>query len=121
MTTTTAIGQPIYQATRTIVTSYDTALAGTGVTGWTAFAATDICAQISGSATSVTATVERSDVDPTLKTAQVAPADSAGFSGDPATGIAPNIYTEPGVGWWRWNITAISGGSVNVSLSGFGP
>lgn len=91
-------------------------------TAWTRFTIGDICAQISGSATAVVATVQRSDVNPSAdgSLAQAAPADATGFTGDPATGIAPNIYSEPGVGWWRVNVTTVTGGTVHASLSGLG-
>lgn len=91
-------------------------------TPWTRFVACDICAQVSGSASAVVAVVQRSDVNPGADgaLAQAAPADATGFTGNPTTGIAPNIYTEPGVGWWRINVTTVTAGTVRASLSGIG-
>ncbi len=95
--------------------------AATGVfaTDWQRFVACDIVAQVSGTATSVVAVIERSATNPdTDEDYTVAPADLTGLTGDLTTGVPPNIYTEPGVGWWRVNVTTNSGGSCTASLSG---
>lgn len=96
-------------------------------TDWHQFVNTDIIAALSGTATAITAMVERSAVNPAGKGltgaaqgAVTSPADSTGFTGDLSAGIAPNIYTESGVGWWRINVTAIAGGNCIASLSGLG-
>lgn len=93
-------------------------------TDWVKFQDTDIVAALSGSATDVEAVVERSAVDPAFlvngspQGAQTSPADATGFTGDLSTGIAPNIYTESGVGWWRINVTTVTGGTCTATLSG---
>lgn len=96
-------------------------------TDWHQFVGTDIVAALTGTATSITAVVQRSSVAPTqVATALqpagplISPADNVGFSGNLSAGIAPNIYTESGVGWWRISVTAISGGNCYASLSGLG-
>lgn len=108
---------------REIVTLSQT-LTGVGATDWVRFVNTQIVAQVSGVATAITAVVERSDINPAGPrdpgVTHVAPADTTGFTGDPATGVVPNVYIEPGVGWWRINVTALTGASVNLSLSGIG-
>ena len=102
------------------------AASSTFSTDWHMFVNTNIIAALSGTATSVTAVVERSAVNPALlvngsaQGAVTSPADAAGITGNLATGVAPNIYTESGVGWWRIRVTAISGGNCIASLSGLG-
>jgi hypothetical protein len=88
------------------------------VSDWGRFANCSIIAQVSGSATGITASIERADLDPANYPENAAPADSAGFTGDPSSGMVPKLYSETGTGWWRWNISAISGGSVTISLAG---
>lgn len=90
-------------------------------TPWVRFANCDICAQVSGDASAVVAVVQRSDTNPAGPLgANAAPADTDGFSGSPADGIPPNIYAEPGVGWWRMHVTTVTDGTVYASLSGSG-
>lgn len=95
-------------------------------TDWNKFINTNIIAALSGTATAVTAVVQRSAVNPNLLVNGVAqgavasPADATGFTGDLSAGIPPNIYTETGIGWWRINVTAVSGGNCTASLSGQG-
>lgn len=95
-------------------------------TDWVKMVDTDIVAQVNGTATACVATVERSAVDPAVlvngvaQGAQAAPADDDGFDGNLATGVAPNIYTESGVGWWRINVTTVTGGTCSATLSGKG-
>jgi len=107
---------------RQVVTAQDIERTGTFQTGWTKFIDTQIAVQIDGDATSVTATVLRAGINPyqNPNTTTGAPADSSGITGDPSTGIPPNLYTEPGVGWWAVDVTALSGGSINVTMSGIG-
>lgn len=91
----------------------------TGAMPWTLFEGTNVAVGLSGTATSVTAVIERSGRDPSGPSgASSAPADTTGLTGNLATGVPANIYEEPGVGWWRVNITASSGGTVLASLSG---
>jgi hypothetical protein len=114
----TSLLQP--PASREIVTAY---AAGSApfTTDWQRFIGSDIVIALTGTATSVTVTVERSPTDPSSPAgALTSPADSAGFTGNLSTGIPPNIYTESGVGWWRVNVTAISGGNCTASMSGGG-
>jgi len=93
-------------------------LTATGQTGWMKFIAGDLIVQLDGAATAVTASVQRSSTNPALGSVTPAPADSTGFTGNPSTGIAPNIYTETGVGWWRVNVTDLTGTPLNISLTG---
>lgn len=97
-------------------------LADPGATEWVKFVDCDIAVALSGTATTVVATVERSSTDP-AGTANIAPADNTGFTGDLTAGLAapePNIYTEPGVGWWRVNVGTLTAGNVTVSMTGIG-
>lgn len=92
-------------------------------TAWVQFINTNLLAALSGTATAVVAIIERSAVDPNLGslgavTPIISPADSAGFTGSLATGIPPNIYSEPGIGWWRINVTSVTGGTCTATLSG---
>ena len=90
-------------------------------TDWIKFVDCNLVAQLDGTATSVVAVVERSATDPAGQYgAHAAPADATGFTGDLTAGIAPNEYVEPGVGWWRINVTTVTGGECTASLSGIG-
>lgn len=95
-------------------------------TDWQRFVDTEIVVAVCGSATALTAVVERSAQDPALvvngvaQGAEASPADDTGFSGDLSAGIAPNIYAERGVGWWRVNASVVTGGTCTASLSGKG-
>lgn len=77
-----------------------------------------IVIQLSGTATSFTAIVERATLDPGAGTPNWAPADSSPLSGNASTGIAPVRYDEPVRGWWRVRITALSGGNLTVYIAG---
>lgn len=74
--------------------------------------------QISGSATAITAIVERSTKDPTRETANWAPAMAIPITGDLSAGIAPFIFNEPARGYWRVRITTLTGGTCTVVISG---
>lgn len=74
--------------------------------------------QISGSATAITAIVERSTKDPTRETANWAPASDTPITGNLSAGIAPLIFNEPSRGYWRVRITTLTGGNCTVVLSG---
>lgn len=89
-----------------------------GVTDWVQFSLGEVSAGLAGTATAVTAVVERSFVDPSTSAHELAHPAGAVVSGNPAAGITPSVYTETAVGWWRWNITAIAGGYVYASLAG---
>lgn len=104
-----------------VVTAYDAGIAAPVQTQWTRFANTQIAVQLDGTATSVIALVLRSAINPFQNPGALgAPADTGGFNGDVATGVAPLLYVEPGIGWWCVNLTTVSGGSVNVSMAGIG-
>ena len=77
-----------------------------------------IVVQLSGTATAVTAVVERSTNDPLSASANWAPAEDAVFSGNLANGIAPRQYAEPSSAYWRVRISSISGGNCTVSIAG---
>lgn len=75
-----------------------------------------LAVQITGTATDVTILVERSTR---------APDDPAGLNtavvdtltGNPATGLAPAGFDEPGLAWWRARATGITGGEVTIAIS----
>ena len=75
--------------------------------------------QLTGGATSVTAFVERSTEDP-AGTPNWAPADTNPIQGNPAAGIPPIAYREPGAAWWSVRVTALTGTPLNVSVMGKG-
>jgi hypothetical protein len=76
----------------------------------------EVCVQLSGTATSITAIVERSTRDP-VQGPNWAPAGDP-ITGNPSTGLPIKRYMEPTRGWWRVHITALSGGSVISDVSG---
>lgn len=77
-----------------------------------------VTVQISGTATNIVGRVERSSQDPAVGTANWAPAEDTGFSGDLSAGISPRAFIEPAVGWWRVNLTTLTGGNCAVSIVG---
>ncbi len=92
-----------------------------GSMDWVRFTNTDITVQIDGVATAINVVIERSVLDPGGDVPfTYAPADSSAMSGNPASGIVPNIYVEPGLGWWRARVTLLTGTSATVSLVGAG-
>lgn len=93
---------------------------GAGTTNWIKFANTNVTVQADGTATSMSATVERTTRDPNAGPVTQAPADGVAFTGSAAAGLTPNVYQETGVAWWRVNVASVSGGSVTFSLSGMG-
>jgi hypothetical protein len=92
----------------------------TGETDWVKLYG-ELVVQLTGAATVVSAQVERSVVDPGEdgSTADPAPAGDA-ITGNPSTGIQPAAYLEPGVGWWRVKVTALTGTPLRVAISGKG-
>lgn len=78
----------------------------------------DVIVQISGDATNIVATVEHATRDPGTSEANWAPAEDTGFSGDLSAGIPPRSYSEPATGFWRLNITTLTGGNCKVSIVG---
>lgn len=92
-----------------------------GSTEWVRFANTDITVQIDGVATAINVIVERTVVQPTADIPfTYAPVVDTPMSGNAASGIPPNVYTEPGLGWWRARVTSMTGASATVSLTGAG-
>lgn len=77
-----------------------------------------IVIQLSGTATSFTAIVERATLDPGAVTPNWAPADSLPLSGNAAVGVAPVRFDEPVRGWWRVRVTALTGGNLTVYIAG---
>lgn len=78
----------------------------------------NVLVSISGTATSITAQVQRCDNDPNGPLgANWVPVDS-GTTGNPSTGMQPTLYIEPGLGQWRIAASAVSGGYVNCTISG---
>lgn len=78
----------------------------------------DVVVQISGTATAITANVERASRDPNGAEVNWAPAEGEAFSGDLSAGISPRAYFEPATGFWRLNISALTGGTCKVSIIG---
>lgn len=77
-----------------------------------------VAVQFTGTATSVTAQVERSTRDPALGSPNWAPAGDP-FTGNPSTAnFQPRLYDEAGVAWWRVRCPTITGGSVLVAING---
>lgn len=74
--------------------------------------------QLSGTATSFQAVVERSTRDPLRETANWAPAESEDWSGSLVTGTAPRAYNEPSRGWWRLRVISVSGGVLQLNIMG---
>ena len=70
--------------------------------------------QVTGAATAVSIDIERSTINPVMAAAN--PAKVATITGNPATGITPSIYEEPGAGWWRAKLTSITGTPVHISI-----
>lgn len=75
-----------------------------------------ISLQLAGSATSATVQVERSTRDP-ASTPNWAPAGDA-ITGNPSTGLQCRRYDEPTRAWWRVTVSAVSGGTLSVTLDG---
>jgi hypothetical protein len=115
--TTTEVTHQILEGEQVRRFNATQAFSAPGVTDWIR-AFEQIAVQITGGATSVTAQVERSTEDPAA-TVNPAPAGDP-ITGNPATGIKPVAYAEPGAAWWRVNLSAVSGGTANVSLAGKG-
>lgn len=90
---------------------------------WTRFEGAQVILQLTGTASAASVVVERCARNPDLHPGQPAPlpaqVDSTGLSGNPAVG-ATAIYLETAAGWWRARVTAVSGGWVEVALSGAG-
>lgn len=86
----------------------------TGQTDWVKISGS-LAVQFSGAGTSITYKVERSTVDPAGTANTVLMAASATVN--PSTGVVPLFYTEPGVAWYRVNVTAITG-VVLISING---
>lgn len=78
----------------------------------------DVIVQLSGTATDIVATVEHATRDPGSAEVNWAPAEDSGFSGDLSAGIPPRSYSEPATGFWRVNVTTLTGGNCKVSIVG---
>lgn len=78
----------------------------------------NVTVQLSGTATSCTAIVERASRDPGSAEVNWAPAEDDPFSGDLSAGMAPRAYEDPAVGFWRVRVTTLTGGYCRVSIVG---
>lgn len=78
----------------------------------------EIVAQVSGTASSVKAMLERCPSDPALTPDGFANADDEFFEGDLAAGIAARRYRDPLGAYYRIRIIEVSGGEVVVNLHG---
>lgn len=76
----------------------------------------EVCVQLSGTATAVTAQVQRSTRDP-LSGPNWAPAGDP-ITGNPSAGLSIKRYMEPTRGWWRIHVTVLTGGNLIVDISG---
>ncbi len=77
-----------------------------------------VTVQLSGTATEISAVVERSSRSPGSGQENWAPAEDETFAGDLSAGIAPREYTEPAIGWWRVRVLTLTGGDVKISIIG---
>jgi len=93
----------------------DHTLNAAGVTDWVCLSS-NVSVQITGTATAITAIVERSTRNPVVG-ANAAPASDAPITGSPVAGMSPIPYAEPGVAWWRVRVTDVNG-DVVIALSG---
>jgi hypothetical protein len=110
------------------VLTSETVLSATGVTDWHRFRE-GFAVQITGTATSVTANVIRSTLYPGTNTSgQTIDYGQSGclansvtygtaISGNPSNGII-TTYIEPGTAWFCVQVTAVTGGNVQISMSG---
>lgn len=74
--------------------------------------------QISGTATSFEAVVERSTRDPIRGTPNWARAEEENWTGDLSQGVAPRVFNEPARGWWRLRVVSLSGGNLQLNIMG---
>lgn len=79
--------------------------------------AVEVAVQITGIATDINATVERSTRDPAGGNANWAQVGDP-ITGNPSLGIPVALYAEPSAAWWRVRITSMFGAAAAVSLSG---
>ena len=77
-----------------------------------------VTVQLSGTATEISAVVERSSRSPGGGEENWAPAEDEAFAGNLSAGIAPREYAEPAVGWWRVRVPTLTGGDVKISIIG---
>lgn len=84
------------------------------MTDGVSFVATPITVQVGGTATAITAVLERSTTDPTVA-ASWATVDT--YSGAAAS-VGFKSYQEGGIGWWRVRVTAVAGGTVTIAMTG---
>lgn len=104
--------------TKGVVTSYSAPFTGP----WVRFSDCQFIVQVEGTATSFTGFVQVTACDPALNSTLTlgAPASTTTYSGNLATGIPADIYTECSIGWYRWVGTAVGGGYAIPSLRGKG-
>lgn len=77
-----------------------------------------VAIQYTGAATAITSVVERSTIDPSSGSANWARVEDTAVTGNPSTGMTVASYAEPAIAWWRVRLTALTGASVTVSISG---
>ena len=95
----------------------DKDLTGAGSTEWIKFSG-GLSVQVTGVATAITGTVQRSTRDPAGGAPNIAVV--APLTGNPSTGIAPEFFNEPGIAWWRVDVSALSGAGATVAITGAG-
>jgi len=73
----------------------------------------EIVFQLTGTATAVEARIERA-----TKIGDWAPVDNTTLTGNPSAGIQVASSREPNAAYYRLNVLTLTGGNLNVSISG---
>lgn len=84
-----------------------------------------VTVRAAGAATAVTLVVEQhplgvGNTPPASNSPYWAPALAAtdpAYTGNPAAGMAPDVYSDAAASWWRVRVTALTGASVEVIVS----
>ena len=108
----------LYLSTDSGVTLEETLTGANQATEWLRLSG-QLAIQITGPANAVGVQVERSTRDPATSTPNIAPAGDV-ITGNPAAGMQPKAYVEPGVGWWRAKLTAMTGTDCTIAINGMG-
>jgi hypothetical protein len=95
------------------VTSFTVA----GYTDWMPIVGPSFLIEVTGTATAIAINAFRSAIDPTGGALGV-PADSNQIAGNPSTGMSPTEYSEPGLGWWRFQVVSMTGAAAQLAVSG---
>lgn len=96
----------------------DQVVTAAGETDWVKLSG-KVALQITGPATAISVQVERSTRDPAGGQPNTAPAGEL-ITGNPAVGLQPRAYEEPGVAWWRARCVSLTGASAVIAINGVG-